>query len=85
MKPLIIYLLTIKALGLLLMLIDKRKAQKKRWRIPEAVLLGVAIFGGSLGSLWGMHIAHHKTRKPLFFLGIPVIIFIQIMLICVSL
>ena len=80
MKELIIYLLIINAVSFLLMLIDKRKAQKNRYRIPEAVLMGVSALGGSLGGLTGMYTVRHKTRKPLFFIGIPVILALQIVL-----
>ena len=77
MQTLIIYLIIINALAFLLMLADKQKARKKQWRIPEAILIGSAIFGGSIGCLAGMYTARHKTRKPAFFIGIPFIIFLQ--------
>ena len=78
MKILTTYLIIINALGLLFMIADKRRAIKNRYRIPEAVLILVAVSGGSLGSLVGMRLAHHKTRKPMFALGIPIIVLIQI-------
>ena len=77
---LLFYLLTINAVGLLIMLADKRKAQKNLWRIPEATLLTVAILGGSVGCLAGMRLFRHKTRKPKFYIGIPVILVIQLIL-----
>lgn len=60
------------------MLADKHYARKKRYRIPEVVLFGAAIAGGSVGCLLGMHTAHHKTKKPCFAVGIPMILIIQI-------
>ena len=78
MKPLLVYLFLINALGFLLMLIDKYKAKKNFWRIPEATLLGVALVGGSLGSLMGMYLVRHKTKHMKFTLGIPVILAIQV-------
>ena len=78
MKPLFIYLFIINAAGFLLMLVDKRKAIKNRWRIPEAILFGCALSGGSLGSLLGMYIVHHKTRKPLFAIGMPMLLLLQL-------
>ena len=78
MKPLLLYLLLINAVGFLLMLVDKRKAQKKKWRIPEATLMGIAALGGSAGSLLGMYTVRHKTRHPKFTLGIPLILAVQI-------
>lgn len=77
---LLFYLLTINALGLLIMLADKRCAQKKLWRIPEATLLTLAILGGSVGSLLGMRLFRHKTRKPKFSIGIPVILALQLLM-----
>lgn len=74
-----VYLLLINAAGLLLMLLDKRKAIKKQWRIPEATLMTVAALGGSVGSLAGMYLFRHKTRHPKFTLGIPAILAAQIL------
>lgn len=53
------------------MLIDKRKARRRKWRIPEAVLLGVAAVGGSLGTLIGMYKFRHKTLHTNFVWGVP--------------
>lgn len=75
-----IYLLIVNALGFLLMLIDKHKARKNRWRIPEATLMAVAIIGGSIGSLLGMYTVRHKTKHIKFTLGIPLILTAQIVL-----
>ena len=72
------YLLTINAAGLLIMLADKQKTRKKLWRIPEATLLTVALLGGSAGCLAGMRLFCHKTRKPKFYIGIPVILAMQL-------
>ena len=80
MAPLLIYLLTINALGFGIMLDDKQRARKKRWRIPEATLLTVAILGGSAGCFLGMRLCRHKTRKPKFSIGIPVILLAQVLL-----
>lgn len=80
MAPLLIYLLTINALGFWIMLDDKQRARKKSWRIPEATLLTVAILGGSAGCFLGMRLCRHKTRKPKFSIGIPVILLAQLLL-----
>ena len=80
MAPLLIYLLTINALGFWIMLDDKQRARKKRWRIPEATLLTVALLGGSAGCLLGMRLCRHKTRKPKFSVGLPVILLLQLLL-----
>lgn len=80
MKYLLLYLLIINAAGFLLMLIDKWKAKHNRWRIPEATLMGVAVLGGSIGSLLGMYTVRHKTQHLKFTAGIPVILVAQIFL-----
>ena len=74
MKLLLYYLLIINAAGFLLMLVDKWKAKKNRWRIRESTLLLVAALGGSVGSLLGMYIFRHKTLHLKFTVGIPVIL-----------
>ena len=80
MRLLILYLLIMNAAGAVSMLMDKRKAKKKLWRIPEATLLGIAALGGSVGSLIGMYAFRHKTRHIKFTLGIPAILLAQLIL-----
>lgn len=77
-KLLLAYLLIINAAGFLLMLIDKYKAKKNLWRIPEATLMTVAALGGSVGSIAGMYTVRHKTQHPKFTVGIPLILAVQI-------
>ena len=74
MKVLYIYLIVINAAAFLLMLIDKVKAKKNRWRIPEATLFLVAAIGGSIGSLLGMYTFRHKTKHIQFIVGMPLIL-----------
>lgn len=71
------YLLIINAVSFLLMREDKKRAIEKLWRIPERILIGLAIAGGSLGALLGMNIFRHKTKKPLFYAGLPLIFLLQ--------
>ena len=58
--------------------IDKYKAKKGKWRIPENSLIGLAIIGGSIGAYIGMRVWHHKTMHLKFKYGIPLIIIIQL-------
>lgn len=76
----LIYLIIINALSFLLMLTDKQKAKKDRWRIPEKTLIGVSLLGGSLGAIAGMKLFRHKTLHSKFFIGLPVILAVQILL-----
>ena len=81
MNDLLLYVLT--ALNLLTFIvygIDKWKAVKGKWRIPEATLLILAAIGGSIGALLGMQIWHHKTRHLKFKYGVPFILLAQIVL-----
>ena len=78
MQYLMYYLLLINAVAFILMLTDKYKARKNLWRIPEAVLMGSALLGGSVGALTGMYACRHKTKHLKFTLGIPVILVLQI-------
>ena len=77
-KLILIYLLIVNALGFLLMLVDKRKAQKNLWRIPEATLFLMAAIGGSIGSIAGMYKFRHKTKHWQFVIGMPAILIAQI-------
>ena len=80
-KLILLYLLIVNALAFVLMQVDKRKAQKKLWRIPEATLLLSAAIGGSIGSLAGMYTFRHKTKHLKFTLGVPAILIGQILLV----
>lgn len=79
-KLILLYLLIINAIGFVLMLVDKHKARKNLWRIPEATLMTAAALGGSIGCLLGMYTVRHKTRHLKFTLGIPLILAAQIAL-----
>ncbi len=80
MKLFYIYLILINAVGYLIMLIDKRKAKKKAWRVPEATLMGIAAIGGSLGSLIGMYQFRHKTKHKKFTIGIPLMLAVHVVI-----
>lgn len=80
MQILFIYLAIINAVAFLLMLVDKYKAKKNLWRIPERTLIGVAAIGGSVGALAGMYFVRHKTKHLKFTVGIPVILFLHVLI-----
>ena len=80
-KNIVIYLILINFIAFLSMYIDKKKAIKEKWRIKESTLLMLALVGGSIGAIIGMYAFHHKTQKPRFFLGIPIIIVLQILIV----
>ena len=74
------YVVIVNLVGFALMGIDKYKAIKRGFRIPEATLFTVAIIGGSIGSIIGMFFFRHKTRHWYFVYGMPVILILQIAL-----
>jgi uncharacterized membrane protein YsdA (DUF1294 family) len=74
------YLVIVNVLAFLLMGIDKRKAQKGTWRIPERTLFLSALLGGSLGAILGMQVFRHKTRHRSFVIGMPAILIAQLLL-----
>ena len=76
----IYYLLAINAVAFFAYGIDKLKARKGWWRIPETTLLLLAIIGGSIGAWLGMKVWHHKTMHKKFRYGLPVIFLLQLAL-----
>ncbi len=60
------------------MLIDKKRAIRGKWRIPEATLIGLAFFMGGIGEYCGMQVFRHKTKHIKFTIGVPVCIIVNI-------
>lgn len=61
--------------------LDKYKAKAGSWRTPEKTLLLLAAVGGSIGALLGMKVFHHKTMHKKFYIGVPLILVLQLLLI----
>ncbi|MBQ6576472.1 MAG: DUF1294 domain-containing protein [Bacteroidales bacterium] len=79
MPPVLIaYLIVINLVTLFAFIIDKKKAKRSKWRIPEATLLGLAALGGSIGAWLGMRLWRHKTLHNKFRFGIPLIFLAQL-------
>lgn len=74
----IIYVVIINIIGFLIMGIDKRKAVKNLWRIPEKTFFIISLLGGGLGSWLGMYTFRHKTKHWYFVAGIPTIAFLEL-------
>lgn len=81
----IIYLAIINVLTFFVYGNDKKRAIKHSYRIPENVLIRLAVFGGSFGAFLGMKIFHHKTLHRKFSIGIPIIMAVQILVIAMVL
>lgn len=77
---LLTYLTIINIIGFFSMGIDKYKAVHHKWRIPEKTLFIIALMGGSAGSIVGMQLFRHKTKHPSFFIGMPVILILQVLI-----
>ncbi|MBP3255273.1 MAG: DUF1294 domain-containing protein [Clostridia bacterium] len=77
-EEVVLYLIVINIIAFLAMLIDKKKAEKGKWRISEGSLFALAGAGGSIGGILGMLIFRHKTKKKRFLIGFPAILILQI-------
>ena len=77
-KNIVIYVLIINLVSFLAMGIDKWKAQKGSWRIQESTLITLVLLGGGIGGIIGMYVFRHKTKKPRFYIGYPIILISEI-------
>ncbi|TJX15416.1 DUF1294 domain-containing protein [Tissierella creatinini] len=77
MDLLIDYLIFINIATFLIFAVDKKRAQRGKWRVPEAWLFGLSFIGGSLGGLLSMKIMRHKTKKISFAIGMPILLIIN--------
>lgn len=79
-QVLLIYFLIINVAGFFLMGIDKLRAKKQVWRVPEKTLFLIAVLGGSVGTNVGMYVFRHKTKHWYFVIGMPLILIAQVAL-----
>lgn len=80
-KYIVIYCIVINLIGFLAMGIDKYKAKRNYWRIPEGTLMMLAVLGGGIGTISGIYVFRHKTKKMKFTVGMPTILISEIALI----
>lgn len=76
--PLVLWLAGINVAGFFLMGLDKWKAKRGAWRIPEKTLFTAAVLGGTPGMMAGMQTFHHKTRHGKFKYGLPALLALQL-------
>lgn len=81
MKFLIIYLIIINIIALIVTVRDKLAAMGGKWRVKESTLILIAALGGSPTMYLTMLIIRHKTRKPKFMVGIPLILTVELIVI----
>ena len=79
-RNIIIYFVVINIIGFLIMYIDKQKAKRGAWRIPEKTIFIITALGGGIGTIAGMHTFRHKTQKLQFVVGLPFITILEIIL-----
>lgn len=77
MIALLSYIIVINLVAFHLYRLDKRRAEQEGFRIPEAVLLGIAFLGGALGAYCAMHEYRHKTQHSAFVVGVPIALVVQ--------
>ena len=80
MNYLYLYILIINLITFGVFALDKKKAKKKQWRIPESTLLLLSLIGGSLGGLLAMKIVKHKTQKIKFVIGVPFLLIVNFLM-----
>lgn len=83
-KAAILYGVVINLIGFIIMGIDKSRARKHQWRIPEKTLFLVALLFGSFGTWTGMYAFHHKTKHWYFVVGMPLILMVQLAILIVK-
>ncbi|MFR2534616.1 MAG: DUF1294 domain-containing protein [Clostridia bacterium] len=74
----IVYLVMINMITFFAMWLDKRKAQRGKWRTSEQTLFVLVLLGGGIGGIAGMYTFRHKTQKPRFVVGFPAILIFEI-------
>lgn len=79
-KAALVWLTALNLIAFALMGLDKWKARRGAWRIPEKTLFLAALLGGALGGTVGMHLFHHKTRHWYFRFGFPILLVLQLLL-----
>jgi len=79
----VLYILLVNLGGFVAFGVDKKKSQRAKWRIPETTLMTFALLGGSPGCLLAMNLFRHKTQKPLFYIGIPAILIVEVLFVLI--
>ncbi|WP_197046751.1 DUF1294 domain-containing protein [Oceanobacillus salinisoli] len=78
MNAIISYILGVNIIGLFMMRIDKQKAIRQQFRIPERTFWIIALLGGAIGTYLGMKVFRHKTKHPSFVIGLPIVIILNL-------
>ena len=84
MEGIIIYVILINLITFAAMYIDKKKAKKGSRRTKENTLFTLVLLGGGIGGIAGMYKFRHKTKKPLFYIGFPAILILELLFVIVT-
>lgn len=79
-KNVIIYVVVINIIAFLAMGLDKWKAKRNAWRIPEQTLISLVLLGGGIGGIVGMYLFRHKTKKARFYIGFPALFIVEVII-----
>lgn len=74
----LIYLFLASAVAVAATIRDKHAAKRSKWRVPERTLMTLGALSGCVAMYACMRIIHHKTRKPKFMVGLPVIFLLEL-------
>jgi uncharacterized membrane protein YsdA (DUF1294 family) len=80
-QNIILYFIIINIIGFAIMFIDKQKAKRGSWRIPENTIFIITAIGGGIGTIAGMYAFRHKTKKWTFKIGLPVLLVLDILIV----
>ena len=76
-RALLVALLAYNALVAAVFVLDKALARRGARRVPERTLLGLTACFGAPGALLAMRAVRHKTQKPRFRFGVPLLLVAQ--------
>lgn len=79
------YALLVNILAYAMYALDKKYAKRRQWRIPEATLLSIVLFGGSIGAFLAMKLLRHKTKHKKFTITVPLVLILQVVIVAVCL
>ena len=84
-KLLIIYAVLIGIVAVAITIGDKSAAKRGKWRVPEATLMLIGLFGGALPMFITMKTIRHKTKHMMFMIGLPLEIAFHAAIVCLML
>ena len=73
-----VYLAAINLIAVIVTVHDKLAAVRGSWRVKERTLMLISALGGAPAMYLTMLIIRHKTRKPLFMIGIPLVFVLEL-------